>query len=247
MKAGFAARLAPEFDVWAQARAVDAQVKTEQKVHWWPIAVGAPALALPRGYFLTIGATAFWLGSVLKARGRAYQLRRQLERDLAKRGRQASLETDRLIAHADAGDEEAVFALFGRWLAIRPDVLSTLELDLHALSEDGERGDWLIEGDAITRTQLVNSLPESGPTQRSVMGERSPAAIDKELAEVNAAAVLSVLWALFSGPSPQRVRVRLMLTPPDGSEAMQWVWLRATVNERRLRSAIDDQTSAVDT
>ena len=148
MKAGFAARLAPDVDVWAKARAMDARVSAEAKVPWWPLVVGLPAVAFSRGYFLTIGTATAWLAWRFNARVRARQIRRELEAEVAKTERAAALEVERLMSRVDAGDEEAVFALFARWIALRPDVLQTLRFDLQSqLKEDGDR-EWMLEGSA---------------------------------------------------------------------------------------------------
>ena len=78
------------------------------------------------------------------------------------------------------------------------------------------------------------------------MKERLEGGIDDYLSEVNAAAALSALVALFSGPALRRVQVRLKLTPPGYREPIEWVWMLASVNDARLRAAIGGQSRAVD-
>ena len=248
VKAGVAARCAVAFDASARALAVRTQVSAARRYSWLPLPLAVVALLLPYGWAWALGAIAWWVVLIVQANARGSALEAQLAEETARIRAEAAQEEVRvgaLVAAADAGDRVSLMTLLDRWAQARPETIQPVSFRLTDQREAGSPPGWQLTGRALRRAEIADGVPRAGRGGRMVIDKRKATDIDEDLAQMNAAAVLSALWALFSGTRRQRVTVNLMLTPTDG-EALPWVSLAGDFDEASLRHAISSQPSPVD-
>lgn len=251
--AGNATRHPPQFDEQDRAREVERQVADAAKFPWWPLPVAFFFFVIPHGWVLGIAGLALFGFLVYLSRKRASELGESLARETARlraaRERHAE-HLGKVVAAANSGDPAALEWLLARWHELRPESIRSIVFDISARpSPNGVDGGspivWQLGGRALQRNQIPASVPRIGRGGRYVADPRKARDIDEDLAELNAAAVLSVLIALFSGATPLPVTVRLAIRNPASGEMIPWVTLSATIGHQELQRACAPLSSAV--
>lgn len=237
---GVAVRRAIPFDEQARRQDVERRVAAAGKFPLWTPFLAIPALLLPAG--------PVWAVLVLAGSALLFHLAKQRREDVQAR---LAAETERLkqkhdqeaarfaatLRAADAGDPAAVQSLLARWLERRPQTLHAFE---STVTKHGDA--WHVRGTAIPRDEIPAGVPRIGRGGRTVFDKRKAAEIDEDLTELNAAAVLSILFGLFSGPRSQRIIVRVTMATPTTGDTIPWVTLDTAIDHDRLLSALDHLT-----
>jgi hypothetical protein len=156
-----------------------------------------------------------------------------------------------MVMAADAGDPAALDFLLARWHERRPESVQSVVVDLSvrpspAGANDGASIVWELSGQALRWQDIPSGVPRIGRGGRVVVDPRKAREIDEDLAELNAAAVVSVLIALFSGPTSLPVTVRLVLPSPTTGEMVPWITLSAMIGYRELQQVCNPMSSAVE-
>ncbi len=256
LHAATATRRFPPFDEKARAREVATRVSEAKRFPWWPAVAAVVAVLLPHGWILTLAALLLFGGLIHQAMQRSAALGIELNRETERlrahhRAQAARLEA--AVAAANAGDGAALGSLLARWNTLRPDSIKRFRIELSTRRTITDAREclssvWELRGEAIRRGDVPAGIPRIGRGGRTVSDKRKAAEIDEDLAELNAAAVLSVLLALFSGSSkPVPIVVRLVLPKPPGGELVPWVTLSRLIDRVTLERARGSVTSAVET
>ena len=252
--AGNAARHPNQFDEQLRSSEVQSRVAEARKFPWWPVPVALFLFALPDGWVVGFAVLFIFGGMVYLAKRRGTELQASLD-DETKRLRAASkLE----IAHvngiakaADTGDPAALEALLARWHERRPESIRSITLDfsirpVSSSTDDGESWAYTITGRALPWDEIPSGVLRIGRGGRVVVDARKVREIDEDLAELNAAAVISVLIALFSGPTALPVTVLLTLPSPTTGAMVPWIALSAMVGHQELQEVCAPISSAVE-
>lgn len=245
LAAGNTARHYPPFDDQARAREVAKSVAESKRFPWWPVIPVLIGFIVPYGWIWSIGGMCLFGWLIQRAMQRAASLEEKLGEETQRLRNEHNRATERLttlLRDADAGSTEALGALLARWNTCRPPSLRPFSVALRVSAD----GIWFLDGHAIRRDDIPSEIPRLGRGGRTVFDKRKASDVDDDLAELNAAAVLSVLIALFSGAIPHPVRVRLMIARPATGELVPWVTLAAMVSRRELQEVCSSIVSATE-
>lgn len=243
LAAGNRARRCAPFDEEARAREVAKRVAESKRFPWWPIILVLAGFIVPYGWICGIGGLLLFGWLIHRTMQRAADLEAQLQNEtqqLRDKRDRASKSLATVIADADAGSTEALDALLARWNTCRPLSIRTFSVALTVSAA----GVWSLDGQAIRRDDIPSGVPRRGRGGRTVFDKRKASDVDEDVAELNAAAVLSVLIALFSGAIPHPVRVRLMIASPATGGLVPWITLAAMVSSRGLQEVCSSIASA---
>jgi hypothetical protein len=245
LAAGVATRISPPFDEGLRANKVAAMVADARKFPIWPIVIAVALFFVsPYGPILGGITLAVWGYLVYRAIQKSKELARDLEREtqrLRVAGQEASSRLDAIVAMADAGDLSALQFLLRRWMEHRPHAIKEVAAELSAST----KGVWNVTVTGVSRTSIAQTVPRVGRGRRTFQDKRKATDIDEDLTEINAAAVLSFLTALFSGPSERPVDVRLTIDNSATTEQIPWVMLATVVSDKTLTAATSTAGSAV--
>jgi len=243
LESGNSARQPPTFDETARRRIVEKRVAEANRFPLWPLLFAVLAFLLPMGWVWAGAVVAFWGFLVHQAVQRAADVRAQLEEETEHLRHEAQSEAEHfgnVVAAANEGDAESLRVLLARWLELRPQ--ATQRSDFR-LSVDAQHG-WHLDGQAIRRDEIAHVIPRLGRSGRTVNEKRRATDVDEDLAELNAAAVLSALIALFSGPTSQRVTVRVMMLDPSTGRSVPWITLACPISHPQLQRVLTPIGSA---
>lgn len=245
LEIGSDARQPPAFDEATRNRIVEQRVAEAKRFPLWPLGLVVVAFFLPTGWVWAIGVLAFWIVLVRDRHRQATELRAQLDAETQRFRLQAQREAERIagiVAAANRGHADSLRALLQRWHELRPKPIQTFVLQLGGDAQHG----WVLEGRAVQREDIPQTVPRRGRGGRTVYDKRKAADVDEDLAELNAAAVLSVLIALFSGPTPQRVTVRVTIVDPSTGRSIPWVTLSRSISHVELQRVLSPIGSAAE-
>ncbi len=237
LAASHAARSVPPFDEQARSRAVAERVTAARKFPFWLAVIGAMAFVLPNGWFVGIAVLGVFALLVYRAIQRASALAAELAQESHRLRAAHALEVERLrsiLVSADRGSADSLRLLLTRWHQHRPQSLRQFVAELGGTASHA----WMLGGHAVRRDDIPSGTPRRGRGGRTVFDKRKASDIDEDLAEINAAAVLSLLTALFSGPSPKEVAVRVDILNPVSGERIPWVTLSTSLHQRVLQDAM---------
>jgi hypothetical protein len=208
----------------------------------------------PNGWILgTVGLLIFG-GTAYLTIQRGARLKESLDQETGRLRAANQREIERVkkvVMAADAGDPAALESLLARWHERRPESVQSVVVDISARpfsagANDGATISWELSGHALRWQEIPSGVPRIGRGGRVVVDPRKAREIDEDLAELNAAAVMSLLIALFSGPTPLPVTVRLALPSPTTGEMVPWITLSAMIGYRELQKVCNPMSSAVE-
>lgn len=231
LAAGFSASRPPQFDEMARFTDVAKQVSEARRYPLWPVGLAALLLLLPNGWIFALLAGAMWAFTVRAAVSRSSTLQSRLDAETTKLREATSREAEAVtqaLMRANEGDIAGLEYLLKRWLDRRPECIRTFTAQI----ADGRSGEFVISGDAIRRDMIPAGMPRIGRGGRIVQDKRSAAAIDEDLTELNALAVLSLLFAVVNIPTRQRLLVRMTMQTDSG--AIPWITLQQEIGAREL-------------
>jgi hypothetical protein len=244
LDAGIAVRRSSPFDEKARKVNVDTQIlKARQFPLWLPV-VAVVALLVPSGWVVAVPLFMGWGVLIAQAHKRGVALEVRLVEETNLLRAKALRENERhgaLLTAANDGDLASLNGLLQLWLSSRPPTIATFEGGL--AKSFGNRID--VWGRAIGRSEIVQVVPRIGRGRKTFYDKRKAAEIDEDLSEINAAALLSLIGALFSGPTLQSISVRIELRLNGSTAPVQWIVLVADLNFRSFE-AISPVSSAVD-
>lgn len=229
--AGTSASKPPNFDEVARAADVAKQVSEARKYPIWPIAIVALLLLFPNSWILALIAGTLWGFVVRAAIKRSNTVRTQLDtetvqlRDMVHRNAAA---VEQASLRANAGDIAGLKFLLERWLDRRPDCVRTFTAQVTKRLS----GEFVVSGDAIRREMIPADTTRIGSGGRAAHDKRSATAIDEDLTELNALAVLSLLFAIVDVPTRQRLTIRMEMQTESGS--IPWITLSHDLGEKDL-------------
>lgn len=228
LDAGAAVRQPVVFNESQRSEIVERRVAKVRRYPLWPAIIAFLCYFLPNGFTWAALAIVGWALLVFHAYQNGARLRAQLDAETERLKRDASNDAARcasMLTAASAGDPRAMNDLLRRWLDRRPEAIRGFEPQIEATVSG-----WLLQGRAVQRDAISATVPRLGRGGRTFYDKRKATDIDEDLTELNAAAALSLLAALFSGSFPQRVSVRVsMLNPTDGNR-IAWVTLDAALD-----------------
>lgn len=222
LAAGSSASKPPHFDEVARAADVAKQVAEERKYPIWPIGIVALMLLFPNGWILALIAGAMWCFVVRAAIKRSNTLRTQLDtetvklRDMVHRNAAA---VEQALLRANTGDVAGLKFLLERWLDRRPDCIRTFTAQVTKRLS----GEFVVSGDAIRREMIPTDTTRLASGGRVAHDKRSATDIDEDLTELNAIAVLSLVFAIVNVPTRHRLTIRMEMQTESGP--IPWVTL----------------------
>jgi hypothetical protein len=221
----------------SRSRVVAKELKEVAKFSYWPPVVGAvSAVVFPYGWvWLCAGLLAFGYG-IRRSRQRRDAKHAELEIQTAKMRSAHAAEGTSLaetLAKAAAGEGDAVRLLLARWKHRCGDTLNGLAIEVQRLPD----GAFAIGGRGRDRGNISPTTSRSGRGGRTFHDKRKASEIDSELAEWNAGAVLTAVFALFGGPTKQRVAVRCTIEDAAG-DRIPWITLASELDGRIVSEAI---------
>lgn len=244
LNAGIAVRRSSPFDEKARKLDVDTQIlKARQFPLWLPV-VAVVALLIPNGWVVAVPLFMGWGVLIAQAhkRGVALEVRLAEEtKQLRARTLRENEQHGAMLRAANDGDLGSLNGLLQQWLRSRPPTIATFEAGL--AKSFGNRIEIL--GRAIGRSEIVQVVPRIGRGRKTFYDKRKAAEIDEDLSEINAAALLSLIGALFSGPTRQSISVRIELKSNESTVPVQWIVLAADLNSRSFET-VSPVSSAVD-
>ncbi len=252
--AGNATRHPKQFDEQRRAREVERLVADARKFPWWLVAIPLVLFLFPNGWILGTTGVLIFGGIAYLTIQRGARLEESLDQEtvrLRAANRREIERVEKLVTAADAGDPAALESLLARWHERRPESVQNVvvELSIHPSSagaNDGASSVWELSGQALRWQDIPSGVPRIGRGGRVVVDARKARDIDEDLAELNAATVISVLIALFSGPRSLPVTVRLVLPSPTTGEMVPWITLSAMIGFRELQQVCNPISSAVE-
>jgi TerB N-terminal domain/TerB-C domain len=247
--AGLSARRAPTFDPSTLASDAARQVAEARRFSWWPLALAIFAFVLPNGWIWASIAFVWWMVGIMRGNARGRALAERLAQESVRRVQLADAEAAQLqaiLTGADAGDGACLQALLERWNRLRPPAIESVTFRLRQEASLGMPKRWALIGEALQRDAIQDSVTRPSRGRRTATSKRKATEIDEDLAQLNAAAALSVATALFSGSRRQRVDVALLLRPTPPDAPMPWVTFAGDLNETTLLGPMRAQASPVD-
>lgn len=254
LAAGTAARTIAPYDERARKTEVERQIADARKFPWWPAIVAFFGFLAPHGWIVSVGLLLLFAGLIHRAFRRADELASQLREETARlrAAHYAEIQHhESVLRAANQGNLDALRVLLARWSTLRPDCIRRCRLELSsrpsiANGGGGTRPAFELRGRGIQRSDIPAGIPRVGRGGRTVLDKRKAVDIDEDLAEVNAAAVLSVLIALFSGPDLQAVAVRILIDNPSTGQPVPWVTHAGAVCAKKLLAVCDPMSSAAE-
>ncbi len=244
LNAGISTRTPPSFNEAKRAEVVAARVAEARTISLVPLVAVFLAVFLPHGVELALVIASFWALALVVVRGRAHTLEFELNQETERLRAEARAEADSLTVNlhqANRGDEVALKILLKRWLALRPESIRQFKVDIHASSN----GSWIITGRGIARDDLQASVHRIGRGGHTFLDKRKAAEIDEDFAELNGAASLSLLTALFGGDRTQQVTLWVAVASLSGGQAIPWVTLAGALDGPSLQAVLNPISSAV--
>lgn len=244
LAASAAARTSPPFDDDLRANEVAVAVANVRKFPIWPFFVGA-ALFFAGPYGPVWGGVTLAVGGFLmyRAIGKSRQLAQELDREtqrLRVTSQEESSRLDAIVSMADSGDLSALQSLLHRWMDHRPPAIDRVSAKLSKSSDNH----WMLAITGVPRTGIAQTIPRVGRGGRTFQDKRKAGEIDKDLVELNAAATLSLLIALFSGPTGREVDVRLTIADAATGAYLPWVILATVISGKELADSMSSEASA---
>jgi hypothetical protein len=236
LRAAAAARSAPIFDEQARSSDVARQIIQAKKFALWPLLIAVGAFILPHAWVWVTAILVGWGYCIRAAFARGADAKTKLAAEteqLRKQVRQSADSINEAILHANEGKLEALDFLLGRWLSLRPKAIQGFTAQISGTPNKG----WMIVGDAIRRDGIPAGVPRAGRGDRVVYDKRKAAEIDEDLTELNALAVISLLSALFSLPTRQRVTISISIFG-DEAGPLPWITMFGMVGNLELASLI---------
>lgn len=244
LEAGTSVRRSVSFDEHARKIEVETLILAARRFPLWIPVVAVAALLVPDGWAITVPLFAAWGVLIVRTHRRGEALEARLLGETKLKRAESAREAQALkltLAVANGGDIGALRSLSERWLNGRPSTIARFEAELSVSLEHGVA----VTGRAVSREEIVQVSPRIGRGGKTFYDKRKAADIDEDLSEINAAAVLSLLTALFSGPNAQSVLVQIDLTADVGVAPVPWVSLDTRVDDRTMR-ALSPESSAVE-
>jgi hypothetical protein len=245
LAAAKAARSIAPFDERARARLVAEAVTAARKFPLWPALAAVVAFVLPNGWMWGTATFVVYGLMIHKAMQRGAVVGAQLQEETRRLRAANAHETEHLrstLASADNGFPNSLRILLKRWHDRRPDALRQFVIEVGG---DGSHY-WMLGGHGVNRDEIPTGTPRVGRGGRTVFDKRKASEIDEDLAELNASGVLSVLIALCSGPSPQRVAVRLDVLNPATGARIPWVTMVTTLSHSVIDHALSSHGTPVE-
>lgn len=236
LQAAVAARSITAFDEQLRSNDVSRQIAQAKRFALWPLLLVLGAFLLPYAWIWITAILAVWGHRVHVAFARAAEVEAKLAAETAQLREQVRRSADSVHAallRANEGSLEALDFLLNRWLDQRPQSIQRFTAQISGTSRDG----WMIVGDAVRRDAIPASAPRDGRGGRVVYDKRKAIEIDEDLSELNALAVVSLLSALFSLPTRQRVTVCISM--PNGNAApVPWITLFGMIGDQEIASVV---------
>ncbi|MEO6924729.1 MAG: hypothetical protein ABI142_12955, partial [Bryocella sp.] len=179
-------------------------------------------LLFPNGWILALVAGAIWGFAVRAAINRSNALRTELDTETVKLRdmvRQNAAAVEQALVRANAGDLAGLKFLLERWLDRRPDCIRTFTAQV----TERLSGEFVVSGDAIRREMIPADTTRVGSGGRVAHDKRSATDIDEDLTELNALAVLSLVFAIVNVPTRHRLTIRMEMQTE--SESIPWITL----------------------
>lgn len=235
LEAGVRVRSLPSSDGVRGNALLEARIAAAKRVPNWILLLAVAAFVLPFGWIWATAIVGFWGFLLHRASRRAAAIQQSVAKETATQrvAHQQKVESFQryTIEPADRGEQFALLHLLLLWEDARPKEIQNFSPRL----ECQQGGAYRIVGEAIGRETLPPSVPRRGRKKPAVFDQRTAGDIDEDLVELNAAAALSLLIALFSGPTRHRVEMNITLVgTPSGD--IPWVTMAAELGQQELHA-----------